>query len=103
MIRHDTYKQITTRYRRDISELLKYNAFCVLSDGVNNKAGSLFAPYEFFYGWNKITGYETKALTGIDTTTSLVHGMLNHARLCDIIHHFIYFPDTKIGRASCRE
>jgi len=91
---HDAYKQITTRYRRDIPELLKYNAFCVLSDGVNNKAGSLFAPYEFFYGWNKITGYETKALTGIDTTTSLVRGMLNHARLCDIIHHFIYFPDT---------
>ena len=23
-------------------------AFCVISDGVNNKAGSFFAPYEFF-------------------------------------------------------
>ena len=37
---HDAYVQLTTRYRRDIPELFKYNAFCVISDGVNNKCGS---------------------------------------------------------------
>lgn len=91
---HDAYKQLTTRYRRDIPELMKYNAFCIISDGVNNKSGTVFSPYEFFYGWNKITGDEKKALTGIDTTTSIVHGMLNKERLCEIIHHFILFPDN---------
>ncbi len=91
---HDAYKQLTTRYKRDIPELLKYNVFCVISDGVNNKAGTVFSPYEFFYGWNKITGEEKKALTGIETTTSIVHGMLNQNRLVDIIHHFVLFPDT---------
>lgn len=91
---HDAYKQLTIRYRRDIPELMKYNVFCVISDGVNNKAGTVFSPYEFFYGWNKITGEEKKALTGIETTTSIVHGMLNHNRLVDIIHHFVLFPDT---------
>lgn len=45
---YDAYKQLTVRYKRDIPELFKYNAFCVISDGVNNKAGSFFAPYEFF-------------------------------------------------------
>jgi type I restriction enzyme R subunit len=35
----DAYNQLTVRYRRDIPELFKYNAFCVISDGVNNKAG----------------------------------------------------------------
>lgn len=91
---HDAYKQLTTRYKRDIPELLKYNVFCVISDGVNNKAGTVFSPYEFYYGWNKITGDEKKALTGIETTTSIVHGMLNQKRLVDIIHHFVLFPDT---------
>ncbi|MDH2208505.1 HsdR family type I site-specific deoxyribonuclease [Empedobacter sp. GD03644] len=91
---HDAYKQLTVRYRRDIPELMKYNAFCVISDGVNNKAGTLFSPYEFYYGWNKITGDEKKALTGIETTTSIVHGMLNQDRLIDILHHFILFPDN---------
>lgn len=91
---YDAWKQLTVRYRRDIPELMKYNAFCVISDGVNNKAGSLFAPYEFFYGWNKITGNEEKPLTGIDTVHSMVEGMMNPERLVDIICNFIYFPDV---------
>ena len=41
---YDAYTQLTVRYRRDIPELFKFNAFCVISDGVNNKAGSFFAP-----------------------------------------------------------
>ncbi|MDO5636492.1 MAG: type I restriction endonuclease subunit R [Myroides sp.] len=91
---YDAYKQLTIRYRRDIPELMKYNVFCVISDGVNNKAGTIYSPYEFYYGWNKITGDEKKALTGIETTTSIVHGMLNQNRLVDIIHHFVLFPDN---------
>lgn len=90
----NAYEQLTQRYKRDIPELMKYNAFCIISDGVNNKTGSLFDPYDFFYGWHKITGDEKKALTGIHTATSIVHGMLNKKRLCDILHHFILFPDT---------
>ena len=88
------YEQLTNRYKRDIPELMKYNVFCVISDGVNNKSGTVFSSYEFYYGWNKITGDEKKALTGIETTTSIVHGMLNQKRLVDIIHHFVLFPDT---------
>ncbi len=42
----DAYKQLTVRYRRDIPELFKYNAFVVISDGVNNKIGSLFRSHE---------------------------------------------------------
>ena len=43
---HDAYVQLTVRYKRDIPELFKYNAFCIISDGVNNKMGSFFAPYD---------------------------------------------------------
>src|SRR5690606_39310683 len=50
---HDAYKQLTICYRRDISELLKYNVFCIISDGVNIKAGAIFSPYEFFYCLHK--------------------------------------------------
>lgn len=97
---HDAYKQLTIRYRRDIPELMKYNVFCIISDGVNNKAGTIFSPYEFYYGWNKITGKEEKALVGIDTTTSIVHGMLDKGRLVDIIHHFVLFPDNSKSEAK---
>jgi type I restriction enzyme R subunit len=51
---HDAFTQLTVRYRRDIPQLFVYNAFCIISDGINNKAGSFFAPYEFFYAWRRV-------------------------------------------------
>lgn len=90
---HDAWKQITNRYKRDIPELFKYNAFCVISDAVQNKAGSFFAPYDFFYGWRRIEGMKTEA-NGIDTLHTMISGMFNKKRLRDIIQNFIYFPDS---------
>ena len=87
------YVQITTRYKRDIPELFKYNAFCVISDGVNTKAGSFFASYEFFYAWRKIEGM-VKEVDGIDAMFTLIQGMFNRNRLRDIIQNFIYLPDS---------
>jgi type I restriction enzyme R subunit len=100
---HDAYVQLTTRYTRDIPELFKYNAFCVISDGVNNKAGSLFAPYEFFYAWRRVEGL-AKDVDGIESLYTMVQGMFNRTRLTDIVQNFIYFPDSskKNEKIVCR-
>ena len=100
---HDAFVQLTVRYRRDIPELFKYNAFCVISDGVNNKSGSFFSPYEFFYAWRKITGNE-KDVDGIVSMHSMIAGMFAKERLVDIIHNFIYMPDKskKEEKIVCR-
>jgi len=101
---HDAYVQLTTRYERDISELFKYNALCVISDGVNNKVGSFFAPYEFFYAWRKVEGTESIEKEGIDSLFTMVHGLFDHHRLREVIRHFVYFPDTskKDEKIVCR-
>ncbi|WP_242862699.1 type I restriction endonuclease subunit R [Clostridium botulinum] len=91
---YDAYKQLTVRYKRDIPELFKYNALCVISDGANNKMGSFFAPYEFFYSWRKIEGDEELEKDGIDSLFTMVNGLFNKERFIDVIHNFIYFPDT---------
>jgi len=100
---YDAYKQVTVRYKRDIPELFKYNAFCIISDGVNNKAGSFFAPYEFYYAWRRIAGL-AKDVDGIDSMFTLVQGMLHKNRLRDIIQNFIYIPDSskKDEKIVCR-
>ncbi|MFN5621747.1 MAG: type I restriction endonuclease subunit R, partial [Flavobacteriales bacterium] len=100
---HDAYVQLTTRYTRDIPELFKYNAFCVISDGVNNKAGSLFAPYEFFYAWRRVEGL-AKDVDGIESLYTMVQGMFNRTRLTDIVQNFIYLPDSskKNEKIVCR-
>lgn len=100
---HDAYTQLTVRYERDIPELFKYNAFCVISDGVNNKAGSFFAPYEYFYAWRRIEGMQ-KEVDGIDSLYTLIQGMFQKSRLRDILRNFIYIPDTskKNEKIVCR-
>ena len=100
---YDAFKQLTVRYRRDIPELFKYNAFCVISDGVNNKSGSFFAPYEFFYGWRRVAGL-AKDVDGIDSMFTLIQGMFHKNRLRDIIRNFIYIPDSskKNEKIVCR-
>lgn len=99
----DAFNQLTVRYRRDIPELFKYNAFCVISDGINNKAGSFFAPYDFYYAWRRVAGL-AKEVDGIDSMFTLVQGMLNQNRLRDIIRNFIYLPDSskKNEKIVCR-
>jgi type I restriction enzyme R subunit len=100
---HDAYRQLTVRYRRDIPELFKYNAICVISDGVNNKAGSFFAPYDFYYAWRRVDGL-AKEVDGINSMFTLIEGMFNINRLRDIIRNFIYMPDTsrKEEKIVCR-
>lgn len=100
---YDAFKQLTIRYRRDIPELFKYNTFCVISDGVNNKAGSFFAPYDFYYAWRRVAGL-AKEVDGIDSMFTLVQGMFNKNRLRDIIRNFIFIPDNskKEEKIVCR-
>ena len=89
----DAYKQLTVRYRRDIPELFKYNAFVVISDGVNNKYGSFFSPYNFFYAWRKIESEDTE-LDGINSLITMIKGLFRKYRLLAVIKDFVYFPDS---------
>ena len=89
----DAYKQLTVRYRRDIPELLKYNAFVVISDGANNKYGSLFSPYDYFYAWRKVESND-KELDGINSLVTMIKGLFRKDRLLAVIKDFIYFPDS---------
>ncbi|WP_372815665.1 type I restriction endonuclease subunit R [Psychrobacter sp.] len=100
----DAYTQLTTRYKRDIPELFKYNALCVISDGVNSKMGSFFAPYEFYYSWRKVTGDEKLEKDGIHSLLTMMSGLFDKARLVDVIRNFIYVPDksSKEEKIVCR-
>ena len=89
----DAYTQLTVRYRRDIPEIFKYNAFIVISDGANNKYGSFFSPYDFFYAWRKVEDGDVE-LDGINSLVTMVQGLFRRDRLLAVIKDFIYFPDN---------
>lgn len=91
---YDAWRQICVRYKRDIPQLFVYNAMCIISDGVNNKMGNVFAPYDFYYAWRKVTGNESNEKEGIDSLHTMLEGLFNKTRLLDAVKNFIYFPDT---------
>lgn len=101
---HNAYEQLTIRYRRDIPHLFAYNAFCVISDGVNNRAGGFFAPYDYYYAWRRIGMDRAEVQGGFDSLYTMMAGMFNRNRFLDILRNFMYFPDSskKELKVLCR-
>lgn len=100
---YNAFEQITVRYRRDIPEVFRYNAFVVISDGVNSKFGSLFTPYEFFYAWRKVERSD-KSVDGIDSLLTMIEGLFRKDRLLEVVRDYIFFPDSnrKETKIVCR-
>ncbi len=99
----NAFTQLTVRYRRDIERLFYYNAFVVISDGVNSKFGSLFTPYEFFYAWRKVEAKD-KSTDGINSLLTMIEGLFRKDRIVSVIRDFIFFPDSPKNEAKivCR-
>lgn len=84
----DAYNQIRN-YIDKIPDLFTYNAFCVISDQTNTKAGTITSPLTRFMDWKTVDGnYETTQFADFQT---LFKGMFEKSRLLDIILNFICF------------
>ena len=90
----DAYQQIQN-YKRQIPTLFVYNAFCVISDMLHTKVGTITANESRFVEWKSVDGsYEATQFA--DWKTPL-DGMFPKARLIDILKNFILFSeDAKI-------
>ena len=87
------YNQIQT-YKRDIPSLFNYNAFCILSDGINAKAGTITSNEEWFMNWRTADGEDIAPLSQPQYEV-LLKGMFQKERLLDIMHNFIIFQESK--------
>lgn len=87
------YNQIQT-YKKDIESLFYYNAFNIISDGINAKAGSVTSDLERFMNWRSEDGTNVAPLT-IPQYETLFRGMLSKERLLSIISDFILFQESK--------
>ncbi len=87
------YNQIQT-YKKNIPSLFNYNAFCILSDGINAKAGTITSNEERFMNWRTIDGVDIEPLSKPQYEV-LFTGMLAKERVLDIIENFILFQESK--------
>ena len=89
------YKQIQT-YKSVIPSLFTYNAFCIISDGLEAKAGTISAGLTRFMSWKSRDG-KSEASKLISQVETMCTGMLNPVTLLDLIRNFIvYEKSTKI-------
>lgn len=83
------FNQIQT-YKTVIPGLFTYNAVCVISDGLECKAGSVSAGIQRFTAWKSAEG-EKEASRFTPQLETLIKGMLNPKTLLDITRNFIVF------------
>lgn len=87
----EAYNQIQT-YKKAIPTLFNYNAFCVLSDGINAKVGTLTSNIERYMNWRTVDGENIAPLYHPQYDV-LFKGMFVKDRLLDIIRGFILFQE----------
>lgn len=87
------FDQLQT-YKATIPSLFTYNAICVISDGMECKAGSVSAGYSRFMTWKTADG-KKEASRFIPQLEILLKGMLNPSTLLDLVRNFIVFEKSK--------
>ena len=90
----DAYQQIQN-YKRQIPTLFVYNAFCVISDMLQTKVGTITADESRFVEWKSVDGsYEATQFADWQTP---LEGIFPKERLVDILRNFLlYSGDAKI-------
>ena len=81
-------------YRFDIPTLFNYNAFLVISDGANNKVGTLTSDITRYNEWKSVDGeigYKKNYAYKLDV---LLNGLLKPERLLDVIKNNLFFMNS---------
>lgn len=96
----NAYDDNLTRYKKQIPLLFRYNALCMLSNGIETKIGAFNSGYEFFFNWLR---YESEKQVpdkqrirqyGVSLDYAVL-GLCEKKRLLDYMENFIfYYNDT---------
>lgn len=93
--RHDkdvrrAYEDNYSDYQDTVPQLFHFNAFVMLSNGLEARVGTLGSKYEFFHEWKRLAEGDAGA---IDLDTMLL-GMCNKRTFMDLFENFILFDHS---------
>lgn len=92
----NAYQENIKDYKDTIPRLFWYNLGIIISNGKENKFGSLTSPYEFFNEWKKVEDESEAPNTDLRT---MLWGVCDKTRLLDIFENFTLFDQSK-GRTK---
>ncbi len=88
----NAYQENIKDYKDTIPRLFWYNLGIIISNGNENKFGSLTSPYEFFNEWKKA---ESESDDSSPDLRTMIRGVCDKTRLLDIFENFTLFDQAK--------
>lgn len=85
------YDNNLSDYLDTVPQLFWYNAFVILSNGLESRIGTFNAPWEHFNEWKRITERD-EGKVSLDT---IIWGTCEKNRLIDILENFILFSEAQ--------
>ncbi len=89
----NAYNDNFTDYKDVIPKLFYYNAFVMLSNGIESRIGSITGKYQHFHEWKRITE-EDEGIVALDR---VIVGVCERKRFLDLFENFILF-DNSLGK-----
>lgn len=86
----NAYTDNYTDYLDTIPHLFYYNAFLMLSNGVEAKVGTLGSKYEFFHEWKRLKESEE----GNVALETMLRGICNKETFIDLLENFILYDHS---------
>ena len=86
----DAYTNNYTDYLDTIPHLFYYNAFLILSNGVEAKVGTLGSKYAFFHEWKRLSEQEQ----GSVALETMLRGICKKENFLDLLENFILFDHS---------
>lgn len=103
--RHDkdvrsAYNDNYADYQDTIPQIFHFNAFVILSNGLESRVGTLGSPYEFFNEWKRLSEEDA----GSVSLETMLLGVCNRDALMDLFQNFILFDhfDTPAAKIMAR-
>lgn len=96
----NAYDDNLTNYRKDIPLLFHYNAVCILSNGLETRAGSFNAGWEHFFQWlreseKQDVDVERIRQYGVSLDYAVI-GLCQSDRLLDYVENFILYYNEAV-------
>jgi len=89
----NAYNDNFTDYKDVIPKLFYFNAFVMLSNGIESRIGSVTGKYQHFHEWKRITEDDE----GIVALDRMIVGVCEKKRFLDLFENFILF-DNSLGK-----
>ena len=96
----NAYNENFNDYKDIIPKLFYYNAFVLLSNGIESRIGSITGKYQYFHEWKRITEDDE----GIVALDQIILGVCQKDRFMDMFENFILFDNSqgKIAKIIAR-